>query len=355
MVNFVLVVIATLLLILLIVLCHLRVVPESKAYVMERLGVYSRTWHTGWHVKVPFVEKKRAEVDLREQILVISGDSNRTLLNSAGSRKYLNVNGELTYDHENKLAGVNKPAYTVSESWAARDQKADIYVITKDNIKMGIDIIVFYQITDPKLFTYGHAHPLTAIKHLTVTALRNLFGELELDAALTSRDTVNSKMRVMLDEAADAWGVRITRVEIKDIIPPDGILKAMEAQMRAERDRRAKVIEAEGVRKAAILTAEGEKQAKILAAEGEAQRILLVENSRAEGLKLINEAAPTAETQNVYLTVKSLEALKEAANGESNTIIIPSEIQSLAGLAKSAAEIFKSNPKGTADLEIEVK
>lgn len=364
MVNFVLVLIATLLLILLIVLCHLRVVPESKAYVMERLGVYSRTWHTGWHVKVPFVERKRAEVDLREQILEVKGDYANSLLNNGGSRKYLNVNGELTYDYENKLAGVNKPAYTVSESWAARDQKADIYVITKDNIKMGVDIVVFYQITDPKLFTYGHAHPLTAIKHLTVTALRNLFGELELDAALTSRDTVNAKMRVMLDEAADAWGVRITRVEIKDIIPPDGILKAMEAQMRAERDRRAKVIEAEGTRKAAILTAEGEKQAKILAAEalkhelileaegkreaeicegeGEAERILLVEQARAEGLKLINAAAPTAEAQNIYLGVKSLEALEKAATGESNTIIIPSEVQSLAGLAKSAAEVFKA-------------
>ena len=361
MVNFVLVVIATLLLILLIVLCHLRVVPESKAYVMERLGVYSRTWHTGWHVKVPFVEKKRAEVDLREQILEVKGDYKNALLNNGGARLMGSARGEFDFargnndSFQNGNASIRNSSYGVAESWDNRTKSADVYVITKDNIKMGIDIIVFYQVTDPKLFIYGHAHPLTAIKHLTVTALRNLFGELELDAALTSRDTVNSKMRVMLDEAADAWGVRITRVEIKDIIPPDGILKAMEAQMRAERDRRAKVIEAEGVRKAAILTAEGEKQAKILAAEGEAQRILLVENSRAEGLKLINEAAPTAGTQNVYLTVKSLEALEEAAKGESNTIIIPSEIQSLAGLAKSAAEVFKSNPKGTADLEIEVK
>ena len=352
MVNFVLVLVATLLLILLIVLCHLRVVPESKAYVMERLGVYSRTWHTGWHVKVPFVERRRAEVDLREQILVFSNPKSNGLLNNGGTRKYGNVNGELAWGTDGKF---EKSGYSLEETWGAREKTADVYVITKDNIKMGVDIVVFYQITDPKLFVYGHTNPLAAINHLTITALRNIFGDLELDAALTSRDTVNAKMRVMLDEAADAWGVRITRVEIKDIIPPDGILKAMEAQMRAERDRRAKVIEAEGVRKAAILTAEGEKQAKILAAEGEAQRILLVENSRAEGLKLINEAAPTAETQNVYLTVKSLEALQNAANGESNTIIIPSEIQSLAGLAKSAAEIFKSNPKGEADLEIEVK
>ena len=328
MVNFVLVLVATLLLILLIVLCHLRVVPESKAYVMERLGVYSRTWHTGWHVKVPFVERRRAEVDLREQILAFSKTE----------YSYTETNNTITETTKIKSSDVKY-----------------LSVITKDNIKMGVDIVVFYQITDPKLFVYGHANPINAICHLTITALRNIFGDLELDAALTSRDTVNAKMRVILDEAADAWGVRITRVEIKDILPPEGIIEAMKAQMVAERNRRAMVITAEGERKSNILKAEGEKQAKILAAEGEAQRILLVENSRAEGLKLINEAAPTAETQNVYLTVKSLEALQNAANGESNTIIIPSEIQSLAGLAKSAAEIFKSNPKGEADLEIEVK
>ena len=328
MVNFVLVLVATLLLILLIVLCHLRVVPESKAYVMERLGVYSRTWHTGWHVKVPFVERRRAEVDLREQILAFS----------KAEYSYTETNNTITETTKIKSSDVKY-----------------LSVITKDNIKMGVDIVVFYQITDPKLFVYGHANPINAICHLTITALRNIFGDLELDAALTSRDTVNAKMRVILDEAADAWGVRITRVEIKDILPPEGIIEAMKAQMVAERNRRAMVITAEGERKSNILKAEGEKQAKILAAEGEAQRILLVENSRAEGLKLINEAAPTAETQNVYLTVKSLEALQNAANGESNTIIIPSEIQSLAGLAKSAAEIFKSNPKGEADLEVEVK
>ena len=337
MVNFVLVLIATLLLILLIVLCHLRVVPESKAYVMERLGVYSRTWHTGWHVKVPFVERKRAEVDLREQILAFS-------------------KSEYSYSEANNV---------VSES--VKITSTDVKylpVITKDNIKMGVDIVVFYQITDPKLFVYGHTNPINAICHLTITALRNLFGELELDAALTSRDTVNAKMRVMLDEAADAWGVRITRVEIKDILPPDGIIEAMKAQMVAERNRRAMVITAEGERKSNILRAEGEKQAKILAAEalkhelileaegkreaeicegeGEAERILLVEQARAEGLKLINAAAPTAEAQNIYLGVKSLEALEKAATGDSNTIIIPSEVQSLAGLAKSAAEVFKA-------------
>lgn len=324
-VNFVLVLIATLLLILLIVLCHLRVVPESKAYVMERLGVYSRTWHTGWHVRVPFVEKKRQEVDLREQILEI---------NNPKSNSFLSTSGVVRYDRR------KNDNYELSESWGTREKNADVYVITKDNIKMGVDIVVFYQITDPRLFVYGHKNPLTAINHLTVTALRNLFGDLELDAALTSRDTVNNKMRVMLDEAADAWGIRITRVEIKDIIPPDGIIKAMEAQMRAERDRRAKVIEAEGIRKAAILAAEGEKQAKILVGEGEAEHI-----------RLINESNPC----HAYLTLQSLEAFAKAATSDSNTIIIPSEIQGIAGLAKSAAEVIKANPKSQADLQVEVK
>ena len=346
MVNFVLVLIATLLLILLIVLCHLRVVPESKAYVMERLGVYSRTWHTGWHVKVPFVERKRAEVDLREQILAFS-------------------KSEYSYSEANNV---------VSES--VKITSTDVKylpVITKDNIKMGVDIVVFYQITDPKLFVYGHTNPINAICHLTITALRNLFGELELDAALTSRDTVNAKMRVMLDEAADAWGVRITRVEIKDILPPDGIIEAMKAQMVAERNRRAMVITAEGERKSNILRAEGEKQAAILNAEarkqaeilvaeghrealicegeGEAEAIILVEQAKAEGLKLFNAAEATQET----LTIKSLESFEKAANGQSNTIIIPSEIQGIAGLAKSAVEVIKATPKNQADLEVEVK
>lgn len=346
MVNFVLVLIATLLLILLIVLCHLRVVPESKAYVMERLGVYSRTWHTGWHVKVPFVERKRAEVDLREQILAFS-------------------KSEYSYSETNNV---------ISESVKVTSTDVKyLPVITKDNIKMGVDIVVFYQITDPKLFVYGHANPINAICHLTITALRNLFGELELDAALTSRDTVNAKMRVMLDEAADAWGVRITRVEIKDILPPDGIIEAMKAQMVAERNRRAMVITAEGERKSNILRAEGEKQAAILNAEakkqaeilvaeghrealicegeGEAEAIILVEQAKAEGLKLFNAAEATQET----LTIKSLESFEKAANGQSNTIIIPSEIQGIAGLAKSAVEVIKATPKNQADLEVEVK
>ena len=313
MVNFVLVLIATLLLILLIVLCHLRVVPESKAYVMERLGVYSRTWHTGWHVRVPFVENKRKEVDLREQILYITDEK---------------------YSSKKTLKSIEE-SYEISASPVHA-----LPVITKDNIKIGVDTVVFYQITDPRLFVYGHSEPIEAIRHLTITALRNLFGELELDAALTSRDTVNAKMRVVLDEAADAWGIRITRVEIKDLVPNPGILKAMETQMIAERERRAMVIKAEGARKAAILEAEGEKQAKILIGEGEAEHI-----------RLINDSDPS----HAYLTIKSLEAFAKAATSESNTIIVPSEIQSIAGLAKSAAEVIKANPKSQADLQVEVK
>ena len=339
-INFMLVVIATLVLILLIVLCHLRVVPESHAVVMERLGVYSRTWHTGWHVKVPFVEKptkRTGMIDLREQILEITN----------ATHSYKEVNGVVT-----------------EKTRLSSSDVTTIPVITKDNIKIGVDIVVFYQVTDPKLFVYGHKNPIQAITHLTITALRNLFGDLELDAALTSRDTINAQMRVVLDEAADAWGIRITRVEVKDILPSKDILEAMEAQVRAERMRRAMVIEAEGIRKSAILKAEGEKQAEILLAEakkhshilaaegqreadicegeGEAEKILLVQQATAEGLKMINAAAPTAEAQSIYLGVKSLEAFEKASEGPANKIIIPSELQGLAGLAKSASEIFNA-------------
>ena len=226
---------------------------------------------------------------------------------------------------------------------------------------MHIDTVVFYQVTDPKLFVYGHKYPLQAIEHLASTTLRNLVGELELDETLSSRDIINAKLRVVLDEVTDSWGIRVTRVEIKNIIINDPELSAaMEKQMIAERDRRAQVIEAEGYRKSKILKAEGDKQSVILAAEaakqakileaegireadicegeGEAERIILVEKAKAEGIMLINASNPSNE----YLTIKSLDSLAEAAKGNSNTIIIPSEIQSLAGLAKSAAEVFKA-------------
>lgn len=294
---------------LLIVIANLRIVPQSKAYVMERLGVYSRTWHTGLHIKLPFIERAAKIVDLKEQVA--------------------------DYDPQP--------------------------VITKDNVRMKIDTVVFYQVTDPKLFAYGHANPLKAIEHLAATTLRNIVGELELDTTLTSRDLINVRMRTILDEATDAWGVKVTRVELKDIIISDTDLsEAMEKQMIAERKRREQIILAEGERKSAILVAEGKKQATILEAEGkkqaeilaaeakreamiceaegEAEAILQVQQATAEGIKMVNASEPSKEV----LTIKSLEAFQKAADGQATKIIIPSEIQGLAGLASSASEIFKA-------------
>ena len=295
--------------VIMLVLSNLRIVPQSKAIVMERLGVYSRTWHTGLHIKLPFIERPARIVDLKEQVA---------------------------------------------------DYKPQP-VITKDNVCMEIDTVIFFQVTDCKLFVYGHADPLKAIEHITATTLRNVIGELELDATLTSRDHINAKMRTILDEATDSWGIKINRVELKDIMITDKDLRdAMEKQMIAERNRRADVIEAEGKRKAAILeaegtkqaailVAEGEKQAKILAAEakreamiceaeGEAEAILQVQQATAEGIKMVNASEPSKEV----LAIKSLEAFEKAADGQATKIIIPSELQGLAGLATSAAEIFKA-------------
>ncbi len=294
---------------LLIVIANLRIVPQSKAYVMERLGVYSKTWHTGLHIKLPFIERAAKIVDLKEQVA----------------------------DYEPQP------------------------VITKDNVRMQIDTVVFYQVTDPKLFSYGHANPLKAIEHLAATTLRNIVGELELDTTLTSRDLINVRMRTTLDEATDAWGVKVTRVELKDIIISDTDLsEAMEKQMIAERKRREQIILAEGERKSAILVAEGKKQATILEAEGmkqaeilaaeakreamiceaegEAEAILQVQQATAEGIKMVNASEPSKEV----LAIKSLEAFEKAADGQATKIIIPSEIQGLAGLASSASEIFKA-------------
>lgn len=320
--------------VLFLVLSNLRVVPQSTAVVMERLGVYSRTWHTGLHIKLPIVEKPARKISHHAH-------------SSSKERRFEGVKHNY---------GI-KYGIDLKEQWMDIDPQM---VITKDNIRMTIDAVIFYQITDPMLYVYGHRDPEGAIKHLTATTLRNLVGDLELDETLVSRDHINGKMRVVLDEAADAWGIRITRVEIQDIVPPSTIREAMEKQMTAERERRAKVIAAEGERKAAILqaegtkqaailVAEGEKQAKILAAEatrekliceaeGEAEAILQVEQAKAEGIRMINASEPSTQ----YLTIKSLDSLAEAANGESNTIIIPSEIQGLAGLAKSAAEVFNA-------------
>lgn len=407
MLDLVLLFISVVVVIFLLVISHLRIVPESEAWVMERLGVYSRTWHTGLHIKIPFIERRREEpIDLREQILVVGEGFNHrhyhnhgtTYLSSrdnksdAGERSLSGGVGVgaiggvsrtlgagaaagLSGTSSNSNASTEYTHYRASgfhESYEHRRHSQP--VITKDNVSIEIDTVVFYQITDPKLYVYGHKNPILAIEHLAATTLRNLIGDLELDQTLSSRDLINTKLRTILDDATDSWGIRVTRVELKNIIVSDiELAEAMEKQMIAERTRRARVIEAEGIRKSAILVAEGEKQATILAAEamkqktileaegrreadicegeGEAERIMLVEQAKAEGIKMFNASQATQET----LTIKSLESFTSAAQGESNTIIIPSEIQSIAGLAKSAAEVIKANPKSQPDLEVEVK
>ena len=285
-----------------------HIVPQARAFVIERLGAYSTTWKTGLHLKLPFIERVAKKISLMEQV-------------------------------------VDFPPQPV---------------ITKDNVRMQIDTVVFYQITDCKLFAYGVQNPMAAIENLTATTLRNIIGELELDSTLTSRDIINTKMRAILDEATDAWGIRINRVELKNILPPKEIQNAMEKQMKAERERRELILRAEGEKNSAILVAEGRKQsvildaeaakqsqilaaeankeARIKEAEGEAEAILKVQKATAEGIAMINEANPSK----AVLTIKSLEAFEKAADGKATKIIIPSEIQGMAGLASSAAEIFKS-------------
>ena len=296
-------------LILIVIISNIQIVPQARAYVIERLGAYSTTWHTGLHIKIPFIEKVAKRINLMEQV-------------------------------------ADYPPQPV---------------ITKDNVSMQIDAVVFYQITDCKLFSYGHAHPMAAIENLTATTLRNIIGELELDNTLTSRDIINTKMRTILDEATDPWGIKVTRVELKNILPPKEIQDAMEKQMKAERERRESILRAEGERNSAILVAEGKKQSMILEAEaekqaqilraeanreatireseGEAEAILKVQQATAEGIRMINEAAPTANV----IALKSLEAFAKAADGKATKIIIPSEIQSLAGLATSLSELMKSD------------
>ena len=292
---------------LLLVIANIHIVPQAKSYVVERLGAYHTTWKTGLHIKIPFIDRVAVKVNLMEQVADFPPQP----------------------------------------------------VITKDNVRMQIDTVVFYQITDCKLFAYGHANPMAAIENLTSTTLRNIIGELELDSTLTSRDIINTKMRSILDEATDPWGIKVTRVELKNIIPPKEIQDAMEKQMKAERERREAILRAEGERNSAILVAEGRKQSMILEAEaekqaailkaealreatireaeGEAEAILKVQEANATGIKMINEAAPSKEV----LTIKSLEALAKVADGKATKIIIPSEIQSLAGLVTSATEIAK--------------
>ena len=300
-----------LVIIIVIALANIRIVPQAQAYIIERLGTYYTTWHTGIHIKLPFFDKIRSKISLMEKIA--------------------------DFDPQD--------------------------VITKDNVKMRIDTVVFYQITDCKLYTYGVERPQTAIENLTATTLRNIIGELELDNTLTSRDIINSRMRTTLDEATDPWGIKVNRVELKNIIPPKEIQDAMEKQMKAERERREKILIAEGTKAADILTAEGRKQAMILdaeaqkqqqillaeaekearirRAEGEAEAILKVQEASAEGIKKINEADPSQ----AVIAIKSLEAFEKAADGKATKIIIPSEIQSLAGLSASLKEIIKPEEK----------
>ena len=283
-------------LILVIVIANIKIVPQAHSYIVERFGGYHQTWSVGLHFKVPFIDRIAKKVSLKEHV-------------------------------------VDFPPQPV---------------ITKDNVTMQIDTVVYYQITDPKLYTYGVERPMMAIENLTATTLRNIIGDLELDETLTSRDTVNTKMRAILDEATDPWGIKINRVELKNIMPPKEIQDAMERQMKAERERRESILRAEGEKKSAILLAEGEKESAILRAEakkqaaireaeGEAEAIITVKTAVAEGIRKINEAQPTE----AYLRIKALESFEAAANGKSTKIIIPSEIQGLAGLSASVKEVFK--------------
>ena len=285
-----------------LVISGVKIIPQSKAYVIERLGSYNRTLHNGLNFVIPIIERISNKVTLKEQV---------------------------------------------------RDF-APQPVITKDNVTMQIDTVVYFQITDPKLYTYGIEMPISAIENLTATTLRNIIGELELDETLTSRDLINSKMRAILDEATDPWGIKVTRVEVKNILPPSDIQEAMEKQMRAERERREKILQAEGEKKAAILTAEGEKQSMILRAEakkeaqvkeaeGEAEAILKIQKATAEGLKLLKEA----NVDESVLKLKSYEAFIEAANGKSTKIIIPSDLQSLTTVTTAVNELLDKDRNKT--------
>ena len=291
--------------ILIIAASCIKIVPQSQAYILERLGVYKATWGSGVHFKVPFIERVAKRVNLKEQVVDFAPQP----------------------------------------------------VITKDNVTMRIDTVVFFQITDPRLFTYGIDNPIMAIENLTATTLRNIIGDMELDATLTSREIINTKMRASLDEATDPWGIKVTRVELKNIIPPAAIQEAMEKQMKAERERREAILKAEGEKKSTILVAEGKKESAILdaeaekqaailraeaekekmikEAEGQAEAILKVQQAKADGIRFIKDAGADQSV----LTLKSLEAFAQAADGKATKIIIPSEIQGIAGLASSLVEI----------------
>ena len=293
-----------LLIILIVVISNIKIVPQASVYVVERLGTYAGTWETGFHIKTPFIDRIAKKVSLKEQVVDFAPQP----------------------------------------------------VITKDNVTMQIDTVVFYQVTDAKLFTYGVERPMSAIENLTATTLRNIIGEMELDSTLTSRDTINTKITATLDEATDKWGIKVNRVELKNILPPREIQDAMEKQMKAERERREAILRAEGEKHSQILVAEGEKESAILRAEaekesailraegvreqkiqeaqGEAEAIRMVQTAFAESLRLLNDANPSDSV----IRIKGLEAFSKAADGKATKIIIPSEIQSLAGLATSFKE-----------------
>ncbi|MEZ3505661.1 MAG: SPFH/Band 7/PHB domain protein [Lachnospiraceae bacterium] len=299
--------VVVLILLVLILLSCIKIVPQANAYVVERLGAYQQTWSVGLHIKVPFLDKVAKRVILKEQVVDFAPQP----------------------------------------------------VITKDNVTMRIDTVVFFQITDPKLYAYGVENPIMAIENLTATTLRNIIGEMELDQTLTSREVINTKMRASLDIATDPWGIKVNRVELKNIIPPSAIQDAMEKQMKAERERREAILRAEGEKKSTVLVAEGKKESAILEAEaekqsailraeaqkekmireaeGEAEAILKVQKATADGIRMIREAG----ADEAVLKIKSLEAFEKAADGQATKIIIPSEIQGLAGLASSIKEVWK--------------
>ena len=289
-------IIAAVVILFIILIKNISVVQQSRAYVIERLGAFSAVWEVGIHFKIPFIERIAKRVSLKEQVL-------------------------------------DYPPQPV---------------ITKDNVTMQIDTVVYFQITDPKLYTYGVEHPMMAMENLTATTLRNIIGDLELDQTLTSRDLINTNMRSILDEATDPWGIKVNRVELKNILPPQDIQNSMEKQMKAERDRRQAILQAEGTKHSQILVAEGEKesailradaekQAAILRAQGQAEAILAVQKATAEALQLLNDANPNDQV----IKLKALEAMQKVADGKATKIIIPSELQGLAGLASGIAESVK--------------
>lgn len=289
------VILAVLVVVLLVIVANVKIVPQATCFVVERLGVYSATWEAGFHIKLPFLERVSKKVSLKEQVVDFNPQP----------------------------------------------------VITRDNVTMQIDTVVFFQVTDAKLYAYGVERPIAAIENLTATTLRNIIGEMELDHTLTSRDIINTKITATLDEATDKWGIKVNRVELKNILPPSEIQDAMEKQMKAERQRREAILRAEGEKRSAILVAEGEKEStilranavreqRILEAEGEAQAIITVQQATADAIKILNEAQPSKEV----LTLKSLEAFQVVSNGQATKIIIPSELQNLGGLIAGTKEIW---------------